>query len=351
MDDNDPVVIEESMDDFMSTAFDGMGSEEATEIESPDDEVTADIAADDGAEVEVNEDTADDAGEVDEVENAEPEGTQTITAPQSMSAKDREKFYALPPDQQQFISERVKQQEADYTKKTMELAEQRKSFDKLEQVIAPRRQQLALDGMDEGTAVGQLFALSDFANQDPVGFVQYLFQQRGIPLSALTNQSDDGQPVVDPQLAAMQSELHGLKNHFTQQAQASEQAKYAAVSTDIESFSKDPQYPFYAELENDMIPLVAGFRQSNPGLSNREYLAKAYKAAIAVNDDVSAKIAADNSAKAEAARIAKAKKDADKAKRAGSTNIRSSGALPQGAAKAKSEDDFIGAIYDDMMTA
>lgn len=260
-----------------------------------------------------------------------------------MSAKDREAFYALPPDQQKFIAERVKQTEADYTKKTMEIAETRKAYDKLEQVIAPRRQQLAMDGMDESTAIGQLFALSDFANENPIGFVQYLFQQRGIPLSALTESGEGNQAAADPQLTAMQREIHGLKEYFTKQTQAQQAQQVQSVQTDIQAFAAENQ--FYAELEADMIPLVAGFRQSHPGLSNKEYLAKAYKAALAVNDEVAAKISADEKAK----RLAETKKTADKAKKATGTNLRSRSVVPPSAAKAKDVDSFIGALVDERM--
>jgi hypothetical protein len=332
MEDTGTPEVTESMDDFMASAFDELESQSADEpvdgeaTESPDPE----------------KDTSEPADE--ESEGDEPAEAQTITAPQSMSAKDREKFYALPPDQQAWITDRVKQQEADYTKKTMEIAETRKAYDKLEQVIAPRRQQLAMDGMDEGTAIGQLFALSDFASENPVGFVQYLMQQRGIPLSALT-QSGQGQSQTDPQLTAMQREIHGLKDYFTRQTQAQQAQQVQGVQTDIQTFASE--HEFYSELEQDMIPLVAGFRQSHPGLSNKDYLAKAYKAALAVNDEVAAKVSADQNAK----RLAETKKAADKAKKATGTNLRSRASLPPAATKAKDVDSFIGALMDERMTA
>ena len=332
MEDTGTPEVTESMDDFMASAFDELESQSADELvdveakESPDPE----------------KDTSETADE--ESEGDEPAEAQTITAPQSMSAKDREKFYALPSDQQAWITDRVKQQEADYTKKTMEIAEQRKAYDKLEQVIAPRRQQLAMDGMDEGTAIGQLFALSDFASENPVGFVQYLMQQRGIPLSALT-QSGQGQSQADPQLTAMQREIHGLKDYFTRQTQAQQAQQVQGVQTDIQTFASE--HEFYSELEQDMIPLVAGFRQSHPGLSNKDYLAKAYKAALAVNDEVAAKVSADQNAK----RLAETKKAADKAKKATGTNLRSRASLPPAATKAKDVDSFIGALMDERMTA
>ena len=340
MEDTGTPEVTESMDDFMASAFDELESQSADEpvIEASED--TVDVEAKESPDPE--KDTSETADE--ESEGDEPAEAQTITAPQSMSAKDREKFYALPPDQQAWITDRVKQQEADYTKKTMEIAEQRKAYDKLEQVIAPRRQQLAMDGMDEGTAIGQLFALSDFASENPVGFVQYLMQQRGIPLSALT-QSGQGQSQADPQLTAMQREIHGLKDYFTRQTQAQQAQQVQGVQTDIQTFASE--HEFYSELEQDMIPLVAGFRQSHPGLSNKDYLAKAYKAALAVNDEVAAKVSADQNAK----RLAETKKAADKAKKATGTNLRSRASLPPAATKAKDVDSFIGALMDERMTA
>jgi len=73
--------------------------------------------------------------------------------------------------------------------------------------------------------------------------------------------------------------------------------------------------------------------------------------AIAANDEVAAKINVDIKAKSEAERISKAKKQSSAAKRAGGTRVSSTGVLPAGAAKAKSVDDFIGALVDDRMTA
>jgi membrane protein involved in colicin uptake len=77
----------------------------------------------------------------------------------------------------------------------------------------------------------------------------------------------------------------------------------------------------------------------------------AYKMALATNEEVSAKIEVDRKANSEAERIAKAKKSAAAARRAGGTSIRATGTLPAGAAKAKSVDDFIGSLVDERMPA
>ena len=340
-DEAEDVVVEESMDDFMGAQFD------AIESESPSEDEPVQKTAESSESSEPPEDTVAKAADSDaDSEGSEPDD-QTITAPQSMSAKDREAFYTLPPENQKWISDRVRAQEADYTRKTMEVAEQRKLYDKLEEAIAPRRQQFAMNGMDEGTAIGQLLALSDYADSDPVGFTRYLLEQRGIPVSALSE--NVGEHSVDPQLLAMQNRLQGFENYFSQQQSQQQEQQGEVVSGVIEDFAT--ANPFYGELEGEMIPIVSALRDSKPGLTSDQYLQMAYKMALATNDEVSGKIEVDRKAKSEAERIAKAKKDATAAKRAGGTNIKATGALPAGAAKAKSVDDFIGALVDDRMTA
>ena len=345
----EPQDAPQSIDDFLGSALDDNGV-----IAEPDPDDTDEIQApepDEGA-PEVNDDPPPDEPEGDDTdidEGGDPDKT-VISPPQSMSAKDREAFYQLPPESQQWIADRAQEQEAAFTKKTMELAEQRKSFDALEKVIAPRRQQLAMDGMDEGTAVGQLFALSDFANSDPVGFVRHLFNARNIPLSALT-ESGGGQPSTDPQTVALQQKLQGVEQILHQQQQAQNEQALTGIQSTIEAFSKNPEYAHYADLEADMIPIVKALRQENPGQSHDVYLAKAYKMAMAANDEVSAKVEADKKAKADAEQLKKAKEVAAKARKAGGTNLRTTGALPPGAAKAKTEDEFIGALIDERATA
>ena len=332
------VVETQSMDDFMGEQFDVL------EAESSEESAPVEQSASEEAQTD---DVVDETTDIDtESEGSEPDN-QTITAPQSMSAKDREAFYTLPPESQQWISDRVKSQEADYTRKTMEVAEQRKMYDKLEQAIAPRRQQFAMSGMDDSTAIGQLLALSDYAESDPVGFSRYLLNQRGIPISALTEPGVENH--VDPQMLAMQNRLQGFENHFAQQQEQQEQQEGAVVSGVIDGFASEN--PFYSELESEMIPIVSALRESKPGLTSEQYLATAYKMAIAANDEVAAKINVDIKAKSEAERISKAKRQSSAAKRAGGTRVSSTGVLPAGAAKAKSVDDFIGALVDDRMTA
>jgi hypothetical protein len=334
------------IDNFMESAFDEL--EETGEIIDDSDISEEQIA--NVVEAKTDSDVAEDT-DIDDADRAEVSSepdNQTITAPQSMSAKDRETFTTLPPEQQKWISDRAKEQESAFTQKTMELAEQRKGYDKLDQILAPRRQQLALDGMDDSTAIGQLFALSDYANNDPIGFVKYMMNARQIPMSALTESAGPQQP-ADPQLAAMQQKMQGFENFLTQQQMQAQQQAETSINSDVQKFAQDNE--FYAELENEMIPVVAALRQNDPSLSNHDALSKAYKMAIAANDGVSAKVEASKSTKAETDKVALAKARAAKSKKAAASNVVRSGARPAGKAGVENVEDFIGGLVDERMTA
>lgn len=327
----------QSIDDFISQQYDAAtpDMQEALGAESASEEDSEAVEAEDGGQ------------EEETPEDAEAAPDEAIQPPQSMSAKDREAFHKLPPESQKWLTEREKQMTADYTRKNMELAEQKKTYDKIEQIIAPRRQALAMDGMDESTAIGQLFAYSDFATKDPVGFARYLLQQRGIPLTALTEPGQE----ADPNIIALQQQLASVTNVLNQQQTHAQAQERAAISSVVEDFAKDPAFSFYGDLETDMIPIVQALRSTNPGLPHRQYLEKAYRMAMAANEEVSAKVEADRKAKEEAERIKKVKEESAKAKKASGTNVRSSASLPAGASKAKSVDEFIGALFDERMSA
>ena len=335
---------EQSIGDFIGDQLDAV---EALDTESSPDESwdRAEESAPQNEAVEMSAEDVEVSTEPDS-EGAEPE-TQTTTAPQSMSAKDREAFYTLPPESQQWISDRVREQEADYTRKTMQVAEARKYYEQLEQAIAPRRQQLAINGMDVSTGISQLFALSDFAEADPVGFSRNLLESRGIPLSALTDTA--GHQPSDPQIADLQQRLQHFENQNAWQAEQHLQQQGQVVSGVINDFATT--HPFYGELEAEMVPIVVSLKESRPGLTHDQYLDLAYKMAAAANDGVSSKIEIDRKAKASAERVTKAKRTAANARRAGSTNIQTGGTLPPSVAHSNNVDDFIGALVDERISA
>jgi hypothetical protein len=334
----------QSVEDFIGNLYEGAEPETTATAPAKAEESEPEDPAEPGTD-----------GDDDDVDEAsEPEAKpSTIAAPQSMSAKDREAFAKLPPDQQKWLTEREQQMTADYTRKTQAAAEKGKAFEQLDRVLAPHRQKFAHMGASEAQAVGQLLMLAEHADRDFVGFVQEQARLRGLPLAAFTQPGQQ----ADPQLLATQRELQGVKNYINKQAAEQQQQQLQTVESAINEFANEkaqdgnPAYPFYADLEDDMIPIVAALRQSKPGLQHREYLSKAYQMALAGNDTVKAKADAEVKAKAEVERVAKAKKAAAEAKKAQGTQPRTAGTLPKSIASTRNIDEFIGGLVDERMRA
>ena len=337
MNDDDDVIdaepVEESIGDFIGEQFDALD----IESEPVDNEIR------DRAEESVPQEETESEGGVES-------NSQVATAPQSMSAKDREAYYALTPEQQKWVSDRDREQQADYTKKTMEVAEQRKYYEDIEKVTAPRREQFALSGMNVAQGIDQLLSLSDFAQRDPLGFSRYILESRGYSLADVANQHNAGEQYPsDPQIVDLQQRLAAQENYISQQNDRQIQQEGRVVTGVINDFAST--HPFYEELHDDMVPIVVSLRESKPGLRSDQYLDLAYKMAAAANDNVSSKMDVDRTAQANSARVAKAKQTAASARRAGGANIQSSGTMPPNVVHSKNVDDFIGALIDERRSA
>jgi len=333
---------EESIGDFIGEQFDVA---EALDVESAPAEEEIRDRADESA---PHDEAVEVSAETDEV-SAESD-SQVATAPQSMSAKDREAFYTLPPDSQKWISDRVREQQADYTKKTMEVAEQRKYYEDLDKVATSRREQFAVNGMSVAQGFEQLLSLSDFAQRDPLGFTNHLLESRGYSLSDLVDQQNaGGAPPSDPQIVDLQQRIAAQEGHIARQEDQHLQQQGQVVTGVINEFAS--KHPFYEELHDEMVPIVVSLKTSKPGLTHDQYLDLAYKMAAAANDGVSSKMDIDRRAQSDASRVARAKKTAASARRAGGTNIQSTGTLPPSVAHSKNVDDFIGALVDERISA
>lgn len=198
--------------------------------------------------------------------------------------------------------------------RTMEdVATQQKRFASLaplEQLITPRIDAWALNGMQPAQAVHQLLALSDFAGRDPVGFIKYIAQNNGVDLEAVVLGMDDDEQ-VDPKIAALEkeiSELRGVTQGFTQQQQ---QAAHNAVVDHVIAFAdeKGPDgnvlRPHLSELGESWLPYIGMVKAQNPNWSHSQVLQQAYENACWNNPTVRNKLQAATNAAADAERLRK----------------------------------------------
>lgn len=296
----------------------------------------------DGAEEEADYEEADEAHEDDGY----------VSPPAGMSAADREAFYMLPSDQQLWLVERERQLESGASRKINEYAERMTAVAPLERVLAPYREKFAHMGATPEQVVNQLLMLADHADRDFTGFVREQARLRGIPMEAFEQEGDgDGQTADDPRLmAALQkvAQLEGIIGQEMHQRQAMALQSMERVVEDVESDVES--FPHFAQLHEDILPVVVSLRQANPGMHPRDILERAYKAALSMNDEISARVDADRRAREDAKRYRRAREDAARARRSASGNIMGNGALPAGDGINGSDltrvGDFIGREFD-----
>src|SRR5688572_13763099 len=119
-----------------------------------------------------------------EEETAEPGKTETpepsLEAPQHWSAEDKAVFSKLQKEGQEFLLRRHKDMEADYTRKTQEVADTKRFRDNFDQLLNPYRNQFAMHGLDDVGAVRYLLGWYQSLQQNPEQTIMGLAQQYGV---------------------------------------------------------------------------------------------------------------------------------------------------------------------------
>lgn len=216
--------------------------------------------------------------------------------------------------------------------RTMEgVAASQKRFAQLEpieQLINPRIDAWALNGMQPAQALHQLFALSDFAGRDPGGFIKYMAQANSVDLEELVLGMEADEP-VDPKYAALEKELSELKGTVQGQTQQQQQAVHNAIVDSVIAFTDEKGQdgttalrPHLSELGDTWLPYISMVKAQNPNWSHTQVLQQAYENACWNNSSVRGKLqaVADAAANAERLRSEAAKVDAA---RTASTSVRS----------------------------
>lgn len=250
-----------------------------------------------------------------------------------------EVFAALPAETQQHV---VRTMEA--------LNQQAAQYQAVEQVIGPRRQGWAIHGMTDGAVLNQLFALSDFAEKDPQGFVRHFAQQRGIDLEVLAF----GPEPTDPHVAATNTRIQQLEAQLAGFTAQQQQTQHNGIVQEIVNFADEkgadgkPLRPYFGELGNTVLPFIQASMARNPGKSRSEILSEAYDNACWGNPAIRAKVQAASNAVREAERLRGATEVAGRARKAG---VSVSGGTPSDAAARAATSGSKGNLRDDIRAA
>lgn len=236
-------------------------------------------------------------------------------------------IHAVNPEHAQYVLEQYNHfRQIDATREGQVQAKL-KAFDDL---LAPGRQQRALQNIDDTTYVRNLIAAGDVLDKNPTEGLKWLAQRYGVDLQKLANPEAGGQqPAVPPEVLAIKQENAQIKAYLQQQAQAQEQEGLRRASDWISQFAaqKDPQgqalYPHFDAVIHDIVFAV----QNQLANGQQVDVKAAYDKAVRLNDAIW--LREQEAARSRTAEAEKARKlrEAEEARKAGFA-LSGSGAAP-----------------------
>ena len=257
-----------------------------------------------------------------------------LEAPKNWSEEVRSKFKDLPRDAQEYMLKRDKEMTADYTRKTQEVAQQRKSFESLDKVIAPMRQQIAASGVGEAEYISRLLNADMALRNNPKMALKQLAQGYGIDLSSIEETVDWNDS--DPQITQLQQQNQAILAELNQFKRQNLQSARQQTEAQINGFAgtKDDKgnlkYPHFDKLRVKMGNLIDA--------GEAKGLEDAYAKAVRLDDELY-KQSLDNQRKsAKAEEDVRRKAAVEKAKK---VRPRTATAPPSGSVKATDLDALL----------
>ena len=172
----------------------------------------------------------------DNIEASENSTESKLEAPKNWSDDVKKTFDTLPQESQEFMIKRDKEMTSDYTKKTQELAEQRKNIEALDKVLQPARQTIHATGISEPEYISRLLNADNALRTNPKMALRQLAQGYGIDLSTMNEESESWND-PDPQYAQLLQQNQQIMSELNQFKQQNIQSTVAQTEQTVEQFS------------------------------------------------------------------------------------------------------------------
>lgn len=206
-----------------------------------------------------------------------------------------QKWQSLDPDLANFVADLEAKREQDVLAGVEKYRNLAQYAEGLREVITPREQMLTQHYGSVANGMRQLFQISDAATRDPLGFIHWFAQQRGIDLrslmpaqqafdpNVLQGQQPDLTPYIQQAIQPFAQRTAAIEQHLQQLHQEREAAETAHREDAVNSFfaEKDSdgslKFPLEDELMDTYAKRVKFLRSDNPDWDYRRVLEKAYE--------------------------------------------------------------------------
>lgn len=277
---------------------------------------------------------------------------QPVEAPARWTEAEKAEFAKWPPEAQRAVLERHRAMEADYTRKTQEAAETRKSIEPVigeVQRLNPLLQQMGMTPQqfiaESGAVAHNLLSGNP---TDRANAIAYLVQHRQVPMPELLNalgiplphagEGEQPNPAftqLHQQVTTLQQQLRQMGEQSAQQERQRAQAEFDALGQ-AKDESGQLKFPHFGRVSQTMIQLVAS--------GQVQTWDDAYVKSVRLDDDLY-KQTVDTERQRVAADAEKQRLEAvEKARKA--QPVKSSDGSPKGAAQMKGLDAHLSAALD-----
>lgn len=269
------------------------------------------------------------------------EAPKAIEPPATWPEEQKAQFAKVPPELQAFLVKRHQETEADYTRKTSQVAALRRDFEPVAQMFEPHREAMRAKGFTPASLIrGYIETEGGLMNQQTAPNVAaQIIRAYNIPpdavMRALGWQPPAAQAVAEgetaapePQQPALPPQVMDMLNGVVQRVQTWEQRQeqerawqleqaQSRVMSEIERFKNEagtdgrPLRPYFAEVEDDMAEL-AQLAVKKGG--DTPPLQELYDTAVWANPNTRNRLLAEQTAAQEAQRRAQEAKARDEAR-------------------------------------
>lgn len=271
----------------------------------------------------------------DNVEASENSTESKLEAPKNWSDDVKKVFDTLPRESQEFMIKRDKEMTSDYTKKTQDLAEQRKNIEALDKVLQPARQNIQATGIGEAEYISRLLNADQALRTNPKMALRQLAQGYGINLSSLEDESESWND-PDPQYAQLLQQNQQIMAELNQFKQQNMQSTVAQTEQTVEQFSTKTDangnllHPHFDKVRVKMGNLIDA--------GEAKGLDDAYAKAVRLDDDLYAEALKASQLSVKKQEDSKRKKAVEKARK---VKPSASANPPKGSVKASDLDSLL----------
>jgi hypothetical protein len=201
--------------------------------------------------------TVEKQGESKVVESAKSDALQPL---EKWTDDVKTRFTTLDKESQKFLLDRHSELEGDYTKKTQEIGDTRRRYERLDEVLKPYDEIAKRQGADIAPHLAQAMQLYMNVQRDPLAVVRNYVMANKLTPEQLGLVGPD--PNEDPSIGALRSQLDQTRQELALLRQGQVQQTDSQLTGQIQAFkdAKDEagtaKYPHFEKVRHLMAPLV-----------------------------------------------------------------------------------------------